>query len=80
MLSTREHFRIDPKQFKDMTYTQVLDVKRKAAEEAYKRACKVYFGLPLTKEYEEEANEANREMLRHKKSLEVITLWQEEMK
>lgn len=79
MQTTEEFFGIDPKHFKGMAYEKVLEIKRKASQDAYDDAAELYFKLPLNKKAEEKAKQANAEMVKHKKALDVINMWIKEM-
>jgi len=80
MKPTKEHFGIDPRTFRGMLYEDVLDIKLEAAKAGYREAAALYFSLPLNSSAKDMSEFANAEMLKHKKSIETIELWMEEIK
>ena len=79
MKPTKELFGVDPRTFKGMLYEDVLAVKLEAAQHGYDEAARKYFSLPLDKTGLKEAIEANAEMEKHRKSIQTIELWINEM-
>jgi hypothetical protein len=77
--TTKELYGIDPKVLANMTYKEVLDLKRQAAEHISKEAKEKLFKLPQIG-YLEEASEYNATIKEAKKALKYIKLWQDEIK
>ena len=80
MRSTAEQFGIDPHIFKNMLYTDVLEMKKEESKLLYAKACVEYFSLPLNKQYLKQSNKCNAEMNKHRKALNVIQMWIDELK
>lgn len=79
MKTTQQLYDIDPTQFADMLYPDVLAAKRAAAEKKYRDACDERFGLPYNKESFDRKGELDVLIKEADKALDYITLWEDEL-